>query len=85
MIGASIIGFCIWAAIALLLIATSLMPQVVNVIGSSFFAITSLIICLTIGAFIGELLGKNKKRLQGFLINSGNSFFIANKSSKIKF
>lgn len=66
MIGASIIGFCIWAAIALLLIATSLMPQVVNVIGSSFFAITSLIICLTIGAFIGELLGKNQEAFARF-------------------
>ncbi len=65
-VGASIIGFSIWAVIVLLLNATSLMPHIVTDVGNSFFAITSLIICLIVGAFIGDLIGKNKERLFSF-------------------
>jgi cation transport ATPase len=65
-VGASIIGFSIWAVIVLLLNATSLMPHIVTDVGNSFFAITTLIICLISGAFIGDLIGKNKERLFSF-------------------
>jgi hypothetical protein len=54
-VGASVIGFGIWAVTAL-----ALMPQIV-VLNDDFFVIASLVICLTAGAFIGELLGKNRK------------------------
>jgi len=68
-VGASIIGFSIWAVIVLLLNATGLHPQVANAIGDDFFAITSLIICLISGAFIGDLIGKNKERISIFVNN----------------
>jgi hypothetical protein len=56
-VGASVIGFAIWAAITLSGITT----QLVNEVGQTFYVVTSLAICLTVGAFIGELLSKNKK------------------------
>ena len=59
-IGASIIGFSIWAAIVLNLNSTGIMEQIVNSLGEQFFAVTSLAICLTSGAFIGELIGRTK-------------------------
>lgn len=59
-VGASIIGFSIWAAIVLNLNATGIMTQIVNSLGEQFFAVTSLAICLSGGAFIGELIGRNK-------------------------
>ena len=58
--GASIIGFSIWAAIVLALNATGLITRVVSSIGDSFFAVTTLIICLSIGALVGDLIGKNR-------------------------
>ena len=64
--GASIVGFCIWAAMVLSLNATGIILQIVNSIGTYFFAITSLIICLIAGAFIGDLIGKNKEALRLF-------------------
>jgi hypothetical protein len=30
------------------------------VFGGQFFIVTSLVICLFVGAFIGELIGRNK-------------------------
>lgn len=68
-VGASIIGFCIWAAAVLSLNATILHPQVAAAISDSFFATTSLIICLISGAFIGDLIDKNKERIT-FFVNS---------------
>lgn len=56
-IGASVIGFAIWAAITL----SGIMVQLLNEVGQEFYVVTSLAICLTVGAFIGELLGKNNK------------------------
>jgi hypothetical protein len=53
--GASVIGFCIWAAFAVLL-----MPQIAA-FGDAFFVVSSLVICLTVGAVIGELLGRIKR------------------------
>jgi cation transport ATPase len=65
-VGASIIGFSIWAAIVLILNATGLMLQIANAIGDQFFIIPSLITCLIFGALIGELLGRNSK-VQAYL------------------
>ena len=56
-VGASVIGFAIWAAITL----SGIMVQLLNEVGQEFYVVNSLAICLTVGAFIGELLGKNKK------------------------
>ncbi len=43
------------------LTATGINTQIANSIGEDFFAVTTLIICLIIGAFIGDLMGKNKE------------------------
>jgi len=55
--GASIIGFCIWAAIVL----SGLITPLAQEHGKVFIVVTSFTICLTVGAFIGELLGRSKK------------------------
>jgi hypothetical protein len=65
-IGASIVGFCIWAAMVLSFNATGVTEQISRSIGVDFFAITSLIICLTFGALIGDVLGKNREALESF-------------------
>jgi hypothetical protein len=57
--GASIIGFCIWAAIVYGLISAGFMEQIVFSMGDQFFGVTSFVICLVAGSFIGELIGKN--------------------------
>jgi hypothetical protein len=60
--GGSVIGFGIWAAIVLVLNFTGAMLQIANAFnGDQFFVIPSLIMLLTVGAFIGELLGRNSK------------------------
>ena len=61
-VGASVIGFSIWAAIVLVLIYTGL---ITNIFADQFFVFPSLVMCLTGGAFIGELLGRNS-RVQSF-------------------
>jgi|WetSurMetagenome_2_1015567.scaffolds.fasta_scaffold440500_1 hypothetical protein len=63
LIGMSIIGFSIWAVTVFLLNANGALVQIVNAVGDSFFAITSLIICLVIGAFIGDLIHKNMEKI----------------------
>ncbi len=55
-IGTSIVGFGIWAALAL----TGVVAQAANGFGG-FFVVISLAICLTAGAFIGEVIGRNKR------------------------
>ncbi len=62
-VGASIIGFSIWAVIVLSINATAINSQIAGSIGVDFFALTSLIICLALGAFIGDLMGKNKEKI----------------------
>ena len=57
-VGASVIGFSIWAVMVLSLNATELQTQIASAIGDDFFAITSLIICLILGAFIGNWIGE---------------------------
>jgi cation transport ATPase len=63
-VGASVIGFSIWATLMLLSNATGLWPRIASSIGDNFFAVTSLIICLISGAFIGDLVGINKDRIR---------------------
>jgi hypothetical protein len=59
-IGASVIGFGIWAAIVLFGGVYGVTAQLVNALGSQFFITTSLVICLFAGALVGELIGRNK-------------------------
>jgi hypothetical protein len=60
-VGASVIGFGIWAIVVLVLGATGLMLQIGSMTGDQFFVLPSFITSLIVGAFIGELLGKNRK------------------------
>jgi hypothetical protein len=59
-VGASFIGFSIWAVTVLSLNATELHTQIASAIGDDFFAITSLMICLILGAFIGDWIGEKR-------------------------
>jgi hypothetical protein len=68
-VGASIVGFCIWVAVVLFFNATGINSQIASSIGGSLFAVTSLIICLISGAFIGDLIGKNKEHISFFVNN----------------
>ena len=61
--GASIIGFIIWAVMVLLFNAVGFTSKISSSVGEEFFAITSLIICLVLGSFIGDLIGKNKENI----------------------
>ena len=65
-VGASIIGFSIWAVMVLSFNATGITQQISDAVGNALFAITSLIICLVFGAFIGDLLGKKREALDSF-------------------
>lgn len=58
--GTSIIGFGIWAAIILLGNRYGL-GALVEAWGDQFFAVTTLVICLSVGTLIGELIGRNKE------------------------
>jgi hypothetical protein len=62
-VGASILGFGIWAIMVLSFNAAGVTAQISNAVGNALFAITSLIIFLMLGAFIGDLLGKNREAL----------------------
>ena len=59
-VGASIVGFSIWAVMVLSFMTTGVMSLISNTVGIDLFAITSLIICLVLGALIGDLIGKNR-------------------------
>ena len=65
--GASIVGFSIWAVMVLSLNVSGVLIQIAYSIGDSFFAVTSLIICLIAGAFIGDLIGKNRETIGLFV------------------
>jgi hypothetical protein len=54
-IGASVIGFGIWAALAL-----ALMPQLV-VLDDQFYVVATLAMCLATGAVAGELISRIQK------------------------
>lgn len=66
-VGASVIGFLIWAAIVLLLDFTGFSAQIAGSMSYYYFAITSLIICLISGAFIGDLIGKYRDKISAAL------------------
>ncbi len=74
-VGASVIGFSIWAVTVLSLNATELHAQVASAIGDGFFAITSLMICLISGAFIGDWIGEKRERISMFLKNKLSNRF----------
>lgn len=59
--GISVIGFGIWAAFVLVGGRYGFTEQMVAGLGSQFFVVTSLVICFSAGAFIGELIGRNKE------------------------
>jgi hypothetical protein len=65
-VGASIVGFSLWTIMVLSLNAIGMQSQITDSIGEDFFAITSLMICLIIGAFVGDLIGKNRENLNIF-------------------
>jgi len=66
--GASIIGFIIWAAITL----SGVMTPIAQANGEVFIAVTSFTLCLTVGAFIGEMLGRSKLIQDRLFLNMKN-------------
>jgi uncharacterized membrane protein len=68
-VGASVIGFSVWAAPVFILMSTGTLENLLR--GNAFFILPSLIICITAGAFIGELMGKNNK-IQKFFFKPKN-------------
>jgi len=66
--GAVIIGAGIWIAMVLSLNATGVSTEIASSIGGSLFLSASLMICWISGAFMGDIIGKNKERI-GFFIN----------------
>jgi FtsH-binding integral membrane protein len=58
--GISVIGFGIWAITVFALGRAGFNEQIANALGGQFFIVTSLVICFSAGAFIGELIGRNK-------------------------
>jgi hypothetical protein len=81
-VGASIIGFGIWALIVLSLNELGVLIQISSSIGDSFFVITSLIICLVLGAFIGDFIGKNKETVLFFAHKFRNRLFYSGADNK---
>ena len=60
-VGASIFGFSIWVVMVLSFNAIGIIYRIASSLGEDFFAATTLTICLVLGAFIGDLIGKNKE------------------------
>ena len=58
--GMSIGGFLIWAAMVYLTDAAGLATQILDSLGDQFFSVTTLAICLSTGAFVGDLISKIK-------------------------
>ena len=74
-VGASIIGFSIWALIVLSLNEFGVLVQISNSVGDSFFVITSLTIFLVLGAFVGDIIGKNREIILLFAHKFRNRLF----------
>jgi hypothetical protein len=66
--GASVIGFAIWAALTL---SGAVTPLAVEA-GEEFYAVSSLVTCLTLGAWIGELLGRSRWIQSRLFLNMKN-------------
>jgi hypothetical protein len=62
-VGASIVGFSIWAVMVLSFMATGVMSLISSTVGIDLFAVTSFIICLVLGALVGDLIGKNRETI----------------------
>ena len=58
-VGATVIGYGVWAIIMILLAVTGLGAQVANPLGNQRFIISSQIILMVMGAFVGDFLSKN--------------------------
>ena len=74
-VGASIVGFSMWAVMVLSFNATGVTTQILTSVGVDLFAITSLIICLVLGALIGDLIGKNRETVGLFARKIRNKLF----------
>jgi cation transport ATPase len=81
-VGAAVIGFGIWALIVLFLNAFGILVQIPSLIGDSFFVITSQIICLVLGAFIGDFIGKNREAVLFFAHKFRNRLFYSGADNK---
>jgi hypothetical protein len=81
-VGASFIGFGLWVLIVLSLNAFGVLVQISNSIGDSFFVSTSLIICLVLGAFIGDFIGKNSETILFFGHKFSNRLFYSRANKK---
>jgi hypothetical protein len=81
-VGASIIGFGIWALMVLSLNALGVLVQISSLIGDNFFVITSLTICLVLGAFIGDFIGKNREIVLFFANKFRNRLFYSRADNK---
>lgn len=58
-VGAAAFGFGIWAVLAVTLAVTGLGVQLGNVWGDQLFIVTSQVIFIVIGSFVGEYLSTN--------------------------
>ena len=65
-VGASFVGFSIWAAMVLSLNAAKLITQTASALGGDFFAVSTLMICLISGAFIGDWISENREQVRIF-------------------
>ncbi len=81
-VGATFIGFGIWALMVLSLNAVGVLIQISGSIGDSFFLITSQIICLVLGAFIGDFIGKNRDTILFFAHKFRNRLFYSEADNK---
>jgi hypothetical protein len=81
-VGASFIGFGIWALMVLSLNAFGVLIQISSLIGESLFVSTSLIIHLVLGAFIGDLIGKNRETVLIFAHKFRNRLFYSGTNKK---
>jgi len=75
-LGALLIGFATWAGVVLLLGALGEWSPLVGPVGVYFFAITSLIVCMTLGAATGDLIGKKRETLDAFFRQKFKRLFL---------
>ena len=76
LLGALLVGFAVWAGIVLILGALGAWSSLVGPVGVYFFAITSLIMCMTLGAVMGDLVGKKKETLSAFFRQKFKRIFL---------
>ena len=74
-VGASLIGFSIWVVMVLSFNAVAVLSQISSLVGIDLFTITSLIICLVLGALIGDLIGKKRETIGLYAEKIRNKLF----------